>query len=129
MDQRLQAPSLDLLLLLSEDVTSHAALCYQIPCRQTVFSASVLSRDVLHCMCCACADDFEELCGRLAKLESEAGGAPLLCVSQSEPADPEWRGSSVSDVLSEEGDADVSERGDSPSGKGAKREGGDWEML
>jgi hypothetical protein len=85
---------------------------------------------VVRACSCSCAGELEALCGRLSKLEAEAGGAPLLCVSEAEPADPDWpgSGSSAGDVLSEEGE-ERSERGDSPGKPGRREGGGEWEML
>lgn len=72
---------------------------------------------------CACwpAEDFQDLCGKLSRLEQEAGGAPLVCLTDKEEAEPSWPTRNL-DVLSEEG---MSESG-TPRGPGQREE---WEVL
>ncbi|CAL8470403.1 g9945 [Coccomyxa elongata] len=71
---------------------------------------------------CSSSGDFEELCGRLRRLEAEAGCAPLVCVVDEDAGDPSWP---AEDVLSDEG---IPSDADSPTPPApSKRE--DWEML
>ena len=71
----------------------------------------------------ACADDFQDLCKKLSQLEKESSGAPLVCVTDKDEAEPSWPTRSMSDVLSDEGMSD----------SGTPRDGAqqpeEWEVL
>ena len=69
------------------------------------------------------AGDFQELCGKLSRLEKEAGGAPLVCVTDKEEAESSWPERSASDVLSEEG------MSDSGTPRDALQQPEEWEVL
>lgn len=67
------------------------------------------------------ADDFRDLCAKLSRLEKESGGAPLVCVTDKDEAEPGWSTRNL-DVLSDEGMSDSGTPCD-----GGQRE--EWEVL
>ena len=70
-----------------------------------------------------CAEDFQDLCQKLSRLERESGGAPLVCMTDKDEAEPSWPARSVSDVLSDEGMSDCGTPRD------AMQQPEEWEVL
>lgn len=70
-----------------------------------------------------CPEDFQDLCQKLRQLEEQSKGAPLVCVTDREEAEPSWPARSMSDVLSDEG------MSDSGTPQDATQQPEEWEVL
>ena len=77
----------------------------------------------LKCASLVCADGFQDLCQKLSQLEKESSGAPLVCVTDKEEAEPSWPARSMSDVLSDEG------MSDSGTPRDGAQQPDEWEVL